>query len=414
LTTQLGIVGAGPAGMMAALQATAEGARVLLFDSNPTPGRKLLVTGSGRCNITNANAVAERYACADPAWMAQVLAQFGHADLRTFLAEIGILTYATPDGWCYPLSESAQTVVDAFTAALALANVELHAGTKIKNIRSSKNGFILVAEGNETFTVERLVLAAGGKAYPTLGSTGELFPALERLGHHVLPVLPALAPVLAELGPFRKLQGVRLDVQASLWDGKTRLAETSGNLIITEWGFNGPAVMDLSHLVSTHPNRNLHLELNLLAANEAALRSLIERKRCLPIPLSVVLEAVLPPKVPSVFLKTAGLSADVLLKEISEEKLQSLLYLLTHVSVAVKSTRGFEYCQLKTGGVPVTEVDPASMASRFVPGLYLAGEVVDVVGPCGGYNLQFAFSSGAIAGKAAGKSYLELNQNRAL
>jgi predicted Rossmann fold flavoprotein len=409
LTAKLGIIGAGPAGMMAALQAAAEGAHtdgagVLLFDSNPTPGRKLLVTGSGRCNITNANAAAERYACADPAWMAQVLAQFGHADLRTFLAEIGILTYATADGWCYPLSESAQTVVDALTAALMLANVELHTGTKIKNIRSSNGGFTLVTAEDEKFAVERLVLAAGGKAYPTMGSTGELFPALERLGHHVLPVLPALAPILAELGPFRKLQGVRLDVQASLWDGKTRLAETSGNLIVTEWGFNGPAVMDLSHLVSTYPGRSLRLELNLLAANEAVLRSLIERKRRLSIPLGVVLEAVLPPKVPPAFLKAAGLPVDVLLKEISDEKLQNLLYLLTHVSVAVKGTRGFEYCQLKTGGVPVTEVDPASMASRVVPGLYLIGEVLDVVGPCGGYNLQFAFSSGAIAGIAAGKS----------
>jgi len=402
LTVKLGIIGAGPAGMMAALQASSIGAEVLLFDSNPTPGRKLLVTGSGHCNITNANAAAERYACADPDWMKQVLSRFGHADLRAFLTEIGILTYATSDGWCYPLSDSAQSVVDAFAAALALAGVELQTGTKIKDIQPGRNGFTLIAEENKTFTVDRLIVASGGKAYPTLGSTGELFPALERLGHHVLPVLPALAPVLTEAGPFHKLLGVRLDVQATLWDGKTRLGTTDGNLIVTEWGFNGPAVMDLSHLVSKHAGHDLRLELNLLAANEAALRSLIERKRRLAVPLRVVLEAVLPPKVPPVFLKVAGLPVDITLEEISEEKLKSLLHLLTHASVAVKGTRGFEYCQIKTGGVPVTEVDPISMASRIVPGLYLAGEVLDVVGPCGGYNLQFAFSSGAIAGKIAG------------
>jgi len=287
---------------------------------------------------------------------------------------------------------------------LALTNIELHTSTPIKDIRAGKNGFTLITDKNETFTVERLIMASGGKAYPTLGSTGELFPVLERMGHHMLPVLPALAPVLAELGPFHPLQGIRLDVQATLWDGKIRLAATSGNLIITEWGFNGPAVMDLSHLVSTHAGHDLRLELNLLAANEPALLSLIERKRHLPIPLSVALEAVLPPKVPPAFLKATNLPADITMKEISEEKLKHLLHLLTHVSVAIKGTRGFEYCQLKTGGVPVTEVDPASMASRAVPGLYLAGEVLDVVGPCGGYNLQFAFSSGAIAGKAAGKS----------
>jgi predicted Rossmann fold flavoprotein len=402
LTAKVGIVGAGPAGMMAALQASAAGAGVLLFDSNPTPGRKLLVTGSGHCNITNANVSAEHYACADQAWMQQVLTRFGHADLRAFLAEIGILTYATPDGWCYPLSESAQTVVDAFIAALTLTNIELHTETKIKDIRREKTGFTLITDGDERFTVERLILASGGKAYPTLGSTGELFPALERMGHRVLPVLPALAPVRAELGPFRTLQGVRMDVQATLLDGKTRLATIHGNLIVTEWGFNGPAVMDLSHLVSIQPGHDLRLELNLLAANEAALKSLIERKRHLSIPLSVILEAVLPPKVPPAFLKAAGLSMNVTLKEIPEGKLEKLLHLLTHASVSVKGTRGFEYCQLKTGGVPVTEVDPASMASRRVPGLYLIGEVLDVVGPCGGYNLQFAFSSGAIAGKIAG------------
>jgi hypothetical protein len=160
--------------------------------------------------------------------------------------------------------------------------------------------------------------------------------------------------------------------------------------------------MDLSHLVSTHTGHDLRLELNLLAANEAALKSLIERKRHLSIPMSVILEAVLPPKMPPAFLKAAGLSMNVTLKEIPEGKLEKLLHLLTHASVSVKGTRGFEYCQLKTGGVPVTEVDPASMASRRVPGLYLIGEVLDVVGPCGGYNLQFAFSSGAIAGKIAG------------
>jgi hypothetical protein len=192
-----------------------------------------------------------------------------------------------------------------------------------------------------------------------------------------------------------------MDVQATLLDGTTRLATTHGNLIVTEWGFNGPAVMDLSHLVSIQPGHDLRLELNLLAANEAALKSLIERKRHLSIPMNVILEAVLPPKMPPAFLKAAGLSMNVTLKEIPEEKLEKLMHLLMHASVDVKGTRGFEYCQLKTGGVPVTEVDPASMASRRVPGLYLAGEVLDVVGPCGGYNLQFAFSSGAIAGKAA-------------
>ena len=390
--------------MVAALQAAWRGAQVTLFERNPQVGRKLLVTGSGRCNITNGAAVAEKYACADPRWMAILLEQFGVSDLLSMLDEIGVPVYKTADEWYYPLSNSAQSVVDAFANALSLAGVSLQTPAQVTAIHSRPNGFLLrYRQGDEKkeATYEKVIVAAGGAAYPTLGSRGELFAVLEDLGHKVSPKRPALAPVLAELGPLNPLQGVRLDAGVSLWDGGQRLAATTGNLIFTQWGLNGPAVMDLSHHISARPGHKLSLSLNLLQTCQAAFDRLLDQKRSAPYPLKVLLGAFFPPKVAPIYLRMARLPENCLLSEVSQAELERLVEKLKDTRLPVNGVRGFEYCQVSAGGVPVGEVNPQTMESRRVKDLYLTGETLDVVGPCGGYNLQYAFSSGAVAGRAA-------------
>lgn len=384
--------------MTAALFAARRGIEVTLIDGNPCVGRKLLVTGAGRANLTNRNVSAGRYTCTNQKWMESVLARFGHAETIAFLESIGVLTYATSDGWCYPLSESAQTVVDAFANALHLAGVRLLLDHKVTILREDINGFEILFKTQQPVRCETLIVAAGGAAYPTLGSRGQIFPWLAQLGHTVNPPLPALAPVLCEMYAYTKLQGVRLDAQVQLFEKDTLLAETTGNLIFTEWGLNGPAVMDLSHHVSARGAHDLRLTLNPLFASEAALRRLLHDKEETPTPLRVLLGAVLPPKVPPVLLQMAGLSPIARVNAVNQAQLEKLLSLSTTLPFKVTGVRGFEYCQVSTGGVPVNEVDPLTMRSRRVPGLSLAGETLDVVGPCGGYNLQFAFSTGAIAG----------------
>jgi len=400
----IAIIGAGASGMVAALQAAWSGAEVALFERNAAVGRKLLVTGSGRCNLTNDAARAEAYACADTAWMETLLAGFGLRDLLDMLGGIGVVARKTHDGWYYPISESAASVVDAFASALERAGVHLRLETQVTAIRPRGSGFgVHYARGGreaeEPF--ERVIVAAGGKAYPTLGSRGELFPVLERLGHTVLPLRPALAPVLAELGSLKPLQGQRLDVGVTLWRGPQRLAATRGNLIFTEWGLNGPAVMDLSHQVSAHAGERLELSLDVLAFCQAEFDGLLAGKRGSNLPLRVLLEAFLPPKVALTYLRNNRLDPDLALRQVSEGGLARLKAALNDTRLAVKGVRDFEYCQVSAGGVPVTEVDPRTLESRIVPGLHLCGETLDAVGPCGGYNLQYAFSSGALAGRAA-------------
>ncbi len=402
MTNELTIIGAGPAGMTAALFAARGGVQVTLIDGNATVGRKLLVTGAGRANLTNRELSADRYTCADPAWLESVFTSFGFAELTAFLEGIGVLTYTTYDGWCYPLSESAQTVVDAFAAALNEAGVRMLLDHKVISIRNtggeSNKGFEIGFKTQRPHTCETLLVAAGGAAYPALGSRGQLFPILQALGHTIIPPRPALAPVTCDMTPWKALQGVRLDAHVKLYQGGALLAETTGNLIFTAWGLNGPAVMDLSHHISAHPGENLRLELNPLFASESALRALLREKRGSPTPLAVLLGAVLPPKIPPALIKMAGFAPDIRVNEVSDKALPYLFALLTALPFTVTGTRGFEFCQVSAGGVPLTEVDPQTMRSRILPNLLLAGETLDVVGPCGGYNLHFAFATGAMAG----------------
>jgi predicted Rossmann fold flavoprotein len=398
------VIGAGASGLAAALQAAWNGAKVTLFERNSEVGRKLLVTGSGRCNITNEAVEGGKYSCADSAWMATLIDRFGVQDLLEMLGSIGIPVQKTYDGWYYPLSNSAQSVVGAFSSALTMADVSLINHSQVSGIRVHERNIAIhfSREGIEQeLDFEKVIVSAGGKAYPTLGSRGELFPVLESLGHTVLPIRPALAPVLVDLGFLSPLQGVRLDAGVTLWNGSDRLGATFGNLIFTQWGLNGPAVMDISHLISARTGVSLELALNILASIQAEFDQLLAQKRPSLMPLRVFLGAFFPPKVISTYIKNARLSDDIPLCKMDDRELDRLVELLKNTRLPVKGVRDFEFCQISAGGVPVGEVDPRSMESLRVKGLFLTGETLDVIGPCGGYNLQYAFSSGAIAGKAA-------------
>jgi predicted Rossmann fold flavoprotein len=397
---RVGIIGAGPAGIMAALEAATLGAQVSLYDTNPTVGRKLLVTGNGRCNISNLEARAERYVTDDPDALGRILARCDPETVLRRLDDLGIPTYATDDGWCYPLSDSAATVAEALAAALDLAGVQVHLQTLVSDVRPESGGLKLVI-GGETRHVDRVVVATGGKAHPALGSKGRMFPVLEKLGHTVLPAHPALTAIECDMRPVRDLQGVRMDVGLSIYAGADRLGSTVGNLMFTNTGLSGPAPMDLSYLVSTHQNAALSARIDLLAIHRDALLALLARYREQALPVRVALGAVLPAKVPPVMLALAGIELERTLAETSEQDLERLLAVLEGLELRVRDVRGFQFAQLSTGGVPLAEVNPHTMASDRVPGLYLAGETLNVIGPCGGHNLQFAWATGMLAGRGA-------------
>ena len=403
---KIAVIGAGASGLLAALNAAWQGAPVTLFERNATLGRKLLVTGSGRCNLTNDGVRNNPYTCDDPGWLSSVLEQFGVADLLETLEKIGIPAYKTWDGWYYPLSNSAHSVVDAMTHAVERAGITIQNDSKVVDIIKTSEGFrVIFRQGGDQQQADfkRVIVSAGGKAYPTLGSTGEMFPVLAELGHTVNAIQPALAPVLAELKDLNPLQGVRLDLGTHLYNGKTLLASASGNMIFTKWGLNGPAVMDLSHHIPDPPGNSTQISLNLLHFIENEFNQLLREKRNSVFPVSLLLGAFFPPKVVQTYAKLANIAENKPLKSIDKANLERLVKTLEDTRLKVTGVRGYKYCQASAGGIPVREVKPNTLESIIHPGLYLTGEILDVVGPCGGYNLHFAFASGSLAGQAAGK-----------
>ncbi len=395
---RIAVIGAGAGGIMAGLAAArSHNNEVVLFERNPKVGRKLLVTGSGRCNITNAAVSAERYVCTDQAWMAEFLARFGVGELKQLMWELGIPLKHTDDGWYYPCSESAHAVVEILEQRLLNSSVKLRVATIVKQIKQSETherSFDLAwqsAEGLHHEQFECVVVASGGKAYPELGSKGELFGYLERMGHSVKPQIPALGPIYVRLGPIKHLQGLRFDVRAAIYEGDTCLGQANGNVIVTEKGFNGPGVMDLSHLVGLNPGHDLNLHVSFDFVDTPVFRALVEQPGQTILSL---LEAYLPPKAAEWLIEHAWLKPN---DSLGAEQLEKLIQ-AAELSFEVTGAGDFTRSQVTVGGVSVGEVSPETCESRLVPGLYLTGETLDVAGPCGGFNLHFAFGSGFLAG----------------
>lgn len=402
------MIGAGASGLMAALHAAWQGASVTLFERNASLGRKLLVTGSGRCNLTNDQVSNNSYTSGDSDWIKPLIERFGVSELLVTLQKIGIPTHKTWDGWYYPLSNSAHSVVNAMTHAVKSSNIKVQSSSHVVNIAKENDHFHVhfISNNNKhVMSFEKVIVSTGGKAYPSLGSTGDMFPVLANLGHTINPIKPALAPILAELGSLRLLTGIRLDLGTTLFQGSQPLASASGNMIFTEWGLNGPAVMDLSHHIPDPPGNSITLSLNLLHFIEDEFNILLTQNRRTQFPVSLLLSGFFPSKVMQAYTILAGIEENQPLDEINNRVIGQLVNLLKNTRLRVTGVRGYKYCQASSGGVSVNEVNPISLESLIHKGLYFTGETLDVVGPCGGYNLHFAFASGSLAGQAAAKRH---------
>ena len=394
------IIGAGPAGIMAALEAAKSRHNVILLESNEKIGRKLLTTGSGRCNITNQNITPSMYQCEDIRFIKEVLEIYSPKRFSADLEAFGIPVYSTPDGWTYPISNSASNVVDILEAHLLTSGVKIRTGKKVNHVKLINGKFQVVFAGEgEKLTADNLLFASGGKAYPVLGSDGELFPVIESLGHEINPVFPALAPLLTDMKMIHKLQGVRQDVKLALFENGKKILNNSGNIIFTNWGINGPGVMDISYNIGKNAKSKFFLEINFLYPYEDFLEKNIRLYRRSKIPFIFLLESLLSKKIIQAVFKIKNIPEQIEILDMDDNLINSVLKLLKEFRVEVKGTRGFEFSQASSGGVRVGDVNSETMQSRINKNLFFAGEVLDIVGPCGGYNLHWAFASGFIAGQ---------------
>ncbi len=398
------IIGAGPAGLMAAIAAAEAGARVAVCEQLTRPGVKLLATGGGRCNLTNtasAEAVMARFG-RQGRFMAPALAVMDGPKLRAFFAALGVPT-VTPDGFhVFPESTSAKSVLDALLGRAEALGVRLVTGAVATGL--SREG---VETSRGAFRCPRAIIASGGKGYPALGATGTGYALAERAGHRIVPPVPGLVPLVAAERWVARVSGVTV-AETAVWVAlpKRRGAQSVGPLLFTHRGVSGPAVLDLSADVAEllAGGSPVPLRVDLTPATPAeAWASRFDAwhrdhgKRL----VRTLLAEHLPASLAAELCRLASCGDHLRAAEATAAQRRELALAITRLPLTVTATEGFDQAVITRGGVALKEVDPRTLQSRLAPGLFFAGEVLDLDGPCGGYNLQWAFASGALAGRAA-------------
>ncbi len=408
------IVGAGPAGMMAAARAAARGRRTIVIDRNREAGVKILLSGGTRCNLTHATDARGIVAAFGPngRFLHSALAALSPQNVIELFEGEGVLTKFEPGGKVFPASDRASDVRAALMRRVKQAGCNVATGEMVAEIVRDSAGFRLITDQREILA-KKLLLATGGQSYPACGTTGDGYRWAAALGHRVVPPHTALVPITSHAPWVLALQGitlpdvraavVELEVEAHATKGRGSLAESRGALLFAHFGVTGPAAMDVSHAVSGHPRPSeLRLRCDLLPELSAQeLERELNEKTCQAGKRQVagLLDAWLPRRVGETLFQRIGVSPAKPLAEFSKNERRHLIATAKSLEIPVAGTMGFRKAEVTAGGVALDEVDSRTMQSRLVPGLYFAGELLDLNGPIGGYNFQAAFSTGWLAGE---------------
>ncbi len=394
------IIGGGASGLMAALTAAEDkNNHVILLERQQRIGRKLLATGNGRCNLTNTGAATENYHGEDPAFARPALEAFTPADTLRFFHGLGLLTVTEYGGRVYPLSNSANSVLDVLRLALDRAGVEQRTACPARELRREKEGFTVVTDAG-SLRADKLIVACGGAAGGKLGGVTDGYELLKTLGHKRTGLYPALVPVHTAAEYPRALKGVRVQGALRLTGGGAALAESRGEIQFTETGVSGPAVFDISRAASTG-GEGLRLHMDLLPQDEKEVFALLRKRReeYPELDAAELFTGMLHNRLGRMLVKYAGIPAGQPLGGLDDAALGRLAAAAKDFSLDVTGTGGLDNAQVTAGGIRTAGVNPETLESWFVPGLFLCGEVLDVDGDCGGYNLQWAWASGRLAGR---------------
>ena len=397
---KIAIIGAGAAGMAAAIAASASGANeVILFERQVRVGKKLLATGNGRCNLSNLHADVSHYHGADPSFVEPALKMFPVQKTLEFFRSIGLYTVEEPSGRIYPYSDQANSVVDVLRFALDRKNLTLYTGTEITRVQHTDDGF-LIRSSESSFHSDRLIVACGGAAGAKIGGSLSGYLLLRSLGHHCTRLYPSLVQLKTNTELVRSLKGVRSNAKIRLLLNGCLLAEAAGEIQFTEYGVSGPAVFDLSRAASTAEGGDLHIDLLPNLSSEDLLSSLCIRTSSFPhLKCEDLLTGILHNRLGRVILRSCGISLETPITDLAWKQLDAVALACHDFVLHVQGTTGMEGAQVTAGGICTQEFSAETMGSRIVSGLYAAGEVLDIDGDCGGYNLQWAWSSGLLAGQ---------------
>jgi predicted Rossmann fold flavoprotein len=414
------VVGAGASGLMAAGQAAQTGAETLLLEKMPRPGRKLRITGKGRCNLTNIAPVSEfiSHFGSSGRFLRQSFSRFFSGELLTFLDKLGVRTVTERGGRVFPAGGQAQDVADAMAAWVRKSGVILRTGSPVGELLLEGKRAVGVrverssadrGEGSRVHKADAVIVATGGASYPVTGSTGDGYALAKSAGHTIVPIRPALVPLETAGETAPRLQGLSLrNVTVRVLIDEKKRAEVPGEMLFTHFGLSGPIILSSSRQIvdALRLHQKVILSIDLKPAldqrklNERLLRDLETHGKQR---FRTLLKGLLPAKLIPVCIDLTGIPPDKVGHQITAEERKRLRLWLKDFRLEVTGCRPFTEAIITAGGVDTKEVDPRTMASRLVEGLYFAGEVLDIDADTGGYNLQAAFSTGWLAGRSSAR-----------
>lgn len=408
------VIGGGPAGMMSAITSAENGNKVILIEKMQSLGRKLLITGKGRCNITSSLSMDEfiKNTPGNGMFLYSVYKNYTNADIINFLKRQGLEVKEERGNRIFPITDKSQDVLKCFTKRLKELNVEILLNQKVNEIIVKDGSVAGVKLQDKIINADKIILATGGKSYPLTGSTGDGYKMVEKLGHTVTKIKPSLVPLeIFEKDTCKEMQGLSLrNVEIKLKDIEKNkiIYEDFGEMLFTHFGVSGPTILSSSaHLVRYKnidellKNKKIKLSIDLKPAlseeklDERILRDFNEIKNK---QFKNSLDKLLPQKLINIIIERSGINPQKQVNEIKKEERRNLVKLLKNFEVTIKGFRPIDEAIITSGGINIKEINPKTMESKIVNGLYFAGEIIDVDSYTGGFNLQIAYSTGYTAG----------------
>jgi predicted Rossmann fold flavoprotein len=411
------IIGGGAAGLCAAVTAAREGGRVTLLEQNSRVGKKILVSGNGKCNIGNRHIALHRFHSQNPDFVKKVLQGYDASVIVDFFRSIGLELTEGREGRLFPLSQQASSVAELLAYEAESAGVEIVYDCRVNSLAYEQQHFVLETSRG-TRACKTVLIACGSPAAPQLGGNDSGYAFAAGLGHTLIPRHPSLVQLLSEEPWVKKCAGVKTEGVARLYTNGEYITEKKGDLLFTNYGISGLAILDISREVSLRLAQFDYCELSLdlmpAFSKEKLTRLLLARiDQKSQKPVSLWLQGIMHKKLVPVILEHARIKSPVE-NQLHRKEINSLVHTIKHLRLSISGTKGFQGAEVSTGGVDTREIDPQTMASRQLPGLYFAGEIVDVDGDRGGFNFHFAWVSGMRAGISSAHYLLSGSNKRSM
>lgn len=399
---RVAIIGAGAAGIMAAVGAAENGAEVILLEKNDRIGKKILSTGNGRCNLTNVNADISYYHGEDTSFIDYAENNFWVTDVLEKFSDMGLLYRVEENGKVYPYSNAASSVLDVLRFEAERKKIKTEYDFDVESVKKTGNKFIISGYNKKKIESDRIIVATGGKAAPASGSNGSGYKLLESFGHKMTRIFPSLVQIKSDSEELRALNGLKLEATVKIENEKSSRKE-SGELLFTDYGISGPVVFALSRIVGESENTTAEIDM----MPEYSFNDLVEilkRQRGIMTRVDELFVGILNKRIGQVITKTCvDLKMNEDIKKVTDAQIKKIASKIKSYRIKCTGTMSWNNAQVTAGGIRTDGFFKETMESKLVKGLYAAGEVLDIDGDCGGFNLQWAWSSGYIAGRSAAR-----------